>query len=479
MKTIKTILAIAALLSGATCGYAQEILDRPYKPFFSNTRSETNNEVKYKECHLHKAGELEALLGDDISKLDSLVVTGPLADEDFHTMWRASAYGGLTVLNLEDAEFPYNAIPHNAFWYHEEQIIDGTVYYIPLRRVMLPNSLEEIGISSFEWCMSLEQVNMPTSLRLIGERAFMQCSNLKMDKLMIPEGNTQIGELTFYNCPLKCDVTLPSGIKSIGTWAFCQSGITSINLPEGLKTICSGAFHACNFKEITIPSTCTNFPGSEHFRGNLQLEEIILSEGMKTIPEQFLSTCIKLEKVNIPSSVKEIGDQAFYACEKLKSIELPEGLERIGDQAFFHMVSLEEITFPSTLKYLGEESCMLWDNVKKISCKALIPPVCYIDETNPLQTPFGKFKTLPYNCTDAPPLYVPLGTYSAYFEAPGWSYFVMNIHESANLTPASVEISQADMKTANAPMYDMLGREIKSATPGQIYIQNGKKQIRK
>ena len=475
MKTTKTLLALAALLSGATCGYAQEILDLPSKPFYNKTRSETNDDVKFKVCNLQKAGELETLLGDDISELDSLVVTGPLAVEDFHTMWRASAYGGLTVLNLEDADFPDNALPDNAFWYRKEQNIDGVIHYIPLRRVMLPDNVEKIGRSTFEWCMPLEQVNMPASLRLIDDRAFLQCCNLKMDKLVIPDDNTRIGNYTFFNCFLRCNVTLPPGIKSIGEWAFYQSGITSINLPEGLETIGGMAFFGCDFKEITIPSTCTDFQWIQHFCYNLKLEEITLPEGMKKIPDGFLSMCPRLKKVNIPSTVKEIGYHAFYVCEDLKTLELPEGLERIGEQAFFHMTSLEEITFPSTLKYLGEESCALWKNIKKVSSKAMTPPECALVNGDPKNTPFGEITVSGRNCTDAPPLFVPLGTGGAYTKADGWAYFAMNIHESEELTPASVEISEADMETADAPMYDMLGREIKSAAPGQIYIQNGKK----
>ena len=281
----------------------------------------------------------------------------------------------------------------------------------------------------------------------------------------------------FYDCRLNCPVTLPDGIKSIGASAFHQSGITEINLPEGLESIGESAFSLCKLKEVTIPSTCLTLTGSAHFWENLLLTEINLPEGLTAIPDRFASTCASLEKINIPSSVKKIGVRSFYCCEKLKSLELPEGLEEVGEEAFYYMTSLEEMIFPSSLKKLGAMSCMNWNSIKKVGCKAMVPPVCEPDTENPDRSPFGLPKVYDYNCEAGVPLYIPIGTLEAYTQAYGWNYFTVNIHESEDMIPASVEMTVADEDAASAKMYDLMGREISNPVRGQIYILNGKKHV--
>lgn len=66
-------------------------------------------------------GDLAKLLGDNIYKVDSLVVRGTVDDVDFHTLWDASFNGKLSVINMENAEVKNGIIPEDAFW-HSEQL---------------------------------------------------------------------------------------------------------------------------------------------------------------------------------------------------------------------------------------------------------------------------------------------------------------------------------------------------------------------
>lgn len=290
-------------------------------------------------CTTTKADELADLLGESIYYTDSLVVKGPIGKDDFNIMWRASAEGGLSVLNLEYAEFPDNAVPDNAFWNYEEQITGDTLHYLPLRRVILPDNVVKIGNSAFEWC-------------------------------------------------------------------------------------------------------------------------------------------VDLENVNLPSSLKTISDRAFFCCQNLTSINLPEGLECIGNEALRFLSSLEEIVFPSTLKSLGESSCESWDCIRKVSCKAMEPPVCasHIDE--PERTPFGIYNTKSPASRENPVLYVPTGTTKAYGNSFGWDYFSPQIHESDGLSPSSVEMNIKDATRESYQIYDLSGRQITNPSTGQMYIINGKITIK-
>lgn len=448
-----------------------------FKYRLHNLHRANEGEALSREFTLEKAGDLAGLLGDNLLKVESLTLKGNVGADDFATMWKASFEGVLSEIDLSEATLANNEVPDKAFYHLDEQMIDGVFHNIQLYKIKLPDNVERIGMEAFGFCMNLAEVNLPTSLSEIGREAFISCINIDAKSLTIPSKVTEIEEATFYDCRLNCSVTLPDGIKSIGASAFHQSGITAINLPEGLESIGESAFSLCKLTEVTIPSTCLTLSGSAHFWENLALTEINLPEGLTAIPDRFASTCASLQKINIPSTVKKIGERSFYCCEKLKSLELQEGLEEIEAEAFYYMTSLEEMIFPSSLKKLGALSCLKWDSIKKVGCKAIVPPVCEPDPENPYNSPFGIPPVHDYNCEPGVPLLVPIGTLDTYAKSFGWDYFGLDIHESEEMTPASVEMTVADADAADAKMYDLMGREISNPARGQIYIHNGKKHV--
>lgn len=192
-------------------------------------------------------GDLAKLLGDNIYKVDSLVVRGTVDDVDFHTLWDASFNGKLSVINMEYAEVKNGIIPEDAFWHSEQlNIEEGYITLIHLRRIILPNGIKRIEDSAFSYVVNLEDVNIPSELQYIGPSAFEQCENLKTDPLVFPEGFEKLDGSVFANCTnLTGKVVLPSTIKEIGEAAFWRAKISSINLPEGLEKIGEGAFEDC------------------------------------------------------------------------------------------------------------------------------------------------------------------------------------------------------------------------------------------
>lgn len=128
----------------------------------------TRSEVKFKDVTIVQPGTLASVLGDEINDIDSLVVRGPINASDLYTMWSSSFYGGLTILNLEYAQVQDNKLPKDAFWYPSEQLTPGSDYIdcIPLRRIILPEGLEEIGERAFAYAIDLKNINFPSSLKV-------------------------------------------------------------------------------------------------------------------------------------------------------------------------------------------------------------------------------------------------------------------------------------------------------------------------
>lgn len=451
----------------------------PYKEHLAkNTRSE----VKSYDVTLQKSGTLAYILGDKINDIDSLVVRGPINDEDIYTLWRSTFYGVTTVINLQYAQIEGDRIPDEAFCHPNEQFIpeSGWVnyYIIGLRRIILPEGLKELGDCAFYFAKHLEQINFPSSLRRIKEYCFYECRSLNFDTLVIPEGIEEIETCTFVSCQaLTAKVVLPLSLKRIKPLAFFSSKITKCNFPEGLEEIGELAFYATRLKEVTLPSSCVTFNGSGQFSLNLSLEKICFPEGLTTIPRQMVKDCLNLSEVNIPNSVITIGSGAFEGCLSLRNINLPSKLKTIDPRALYSCISLTTLSFPSTMEVLEAECCTNLDSLASIHCAAKKPPVCINSSQNPGYTPFGRYIENGYRSGTNPdiPVYVPIGTADLYRNTWGWDYFT-NFIEIDNFPQSAIDEIYTE-ESRDDTIYDMMGRIISQPVPGQVYIQKGKKLI--
>lgn len=431
-------------------------------------RAEEDHEFSYMEVTTTSVGDLETLLGDKLEDIDSLVVHGPIGAEDFRTMWRASLYGYLSAINLENADIEDGKVPNNAFYHENEQTQDGVFYYLWLRNIILPEGVTVIGDRAFERTYSLSTVHFPSTLRSIGTWAF-QTSNINMDPLVLPEGLEILGDYAFFCCwKLKGKVVLPSTLKRFGDRAFSNNQITEINLPEGLESMGLEALFHTDLKELDVPSTCLTFDflGSQ-FASNRWLERVHLPEGLVEIPRAMFHNCVNLKEVNIPHSVKRIAEEVFTLCISLKEMELPLGVETVDKEAFQAMDSLEQMVFPASIKSLAYRSCIGWTRIKRIYCAAQEPPVAVE----------GTFDT--YDADRQPTVYVPEGTKEKYLAAPGWSGFTHYVEIPLSEFPATAVEAPAivEAEAADDVVYDLMGRRVTIPQSGHIYICNGKKVV--
>ena len=360
-------------------------------------------QASFFDAHVSKYGELEQVLGDKWDKIDSLVVYGPINGADFTTMWKCSFEGKLTVLNLEHAQVENNKIPTRALYKVEKQAVDDPrafqgVIYLPLRRIILPESIQEIGDFAFSR-MEIKQINIPKSLRKFGRSSFSNCHWLSTNPLVIPEGVTSIPPQCFINCQCFKELVLPSTLNTIKELAFYNTRVEKVNFPEGLEHIKAAAFYGCDLIEAILPGTLKELSDGT-FSMCPKLKEIKIAEGITKIPFDFVSYCQSLEKVNIPKSVTVIEDDAFSFC------------------------SLDSIVFPATIEYIGKGAFKDLKKLKKIYSMSPMPPVCYYDPmVNFGDGPFGG--STPSDI----PVYVPIGSGEKYREAFGWNYFT-NIIET-------------------------------------------------
>jgi hypothetical protein len=221
--------------------------------------------------------------------------------------------------------------------------------------VTLPESVATIGEMAFWGCDKLESINLPKTICYIGDGAFEGCQNLK--SIDIPANC--LGEGVFAHCYALSNVTIANGTTEIpaGTFSYC-SALTSLVIPSGVTSIGDGAFNYCtSLTSLVIPesvtsignafASCKGLADKDGFiiindrlyaycgdegssRDDLNLVDVIIPEGVKTIEADAFKWCGSVKSISIPKSVTYIGSGAFYCCGSLKTLTIPDSVTQLG-----------------------------------------------------------------------------------------------------------------------------------------------------
>ncbi|MFR2149295.1 MAG: leucine-rich repeat domain-containing protein [Christensenellales bacterium] len=83
-----------------------------------------------------------------------------------------------------------------------------------LRRVILPESLRQIGEMAFSGCSHLRLLTIPGGVQRVGTLAFAKCSQL--ERVRIEPGVVQLGPSCFSKCAALKRVEMPASVTQIG-----------------------------------------------------------------------------------------------------------------------------------------------------------------------------------------------------------------------------------------------------------------------
>ena len=151
-----------------------------------------------------------------------------------------------------------------------------------------------------------------------------------------------------------------------------------------------------------------------------------------------------LEHFKMPAGVRELGFNAFYAT-MLKEIDLPETIEEFGRNTFNYCLNLTDV-------YMRHKEVPYWISWCVFASK------------------FDVYRTLHLYPGSKP-------KYESYPYTKNWIVYFDNVVE--DLEPTGIHSVTLDKETGNKAIYDLNGRRIQNVPSRGIYIQNGKKMIRK
>ena len=186
---------------------------------------------------------------------------------------------------------------------------------------------------------------------------------------------------------------------------------------------------------------------SHYFKSiDLSGAKVVAYESYKAdmVPDYAFEGNATLEHFKMPAGVRELGFNAFRST-KLKEIDLPETITEFGLNTFNACFELKDV-------YMRHKEAPYWISWCVFAAKGDITRTLHL-------YPGSKAK------------------YEAHSNTKNWIVYFDNVVE--DLEPTGIHSVTLDKETGNKAIYDLNGRRIQNVPFRGIYIQNGKKMIRK
>jgi len=240
-------------------------------------------------------------------------------------------------------------IPDNVY-----KIATGAFYDCRLYRIIMPDTVEQMGHYAFSCSENLTYIKLSSNLEGVSGAAFSCCYNLQ--SIELPDSVEYITGEAFDSCECLSYVKMSKNINEIGDNAFYGcSKLKNLDLPNGLKTIGRSTFSYSGLRKINIPDT-VNYLGDRVFSYCENLKDVSLSNNLKSIPPYTFNNCSALTYVYIPDCVTEVKVGAFINCKNLVSVRLPEGMGKIEANTFSSCEKLSNINLPNSIKEIDQHA---------------------------------------------------------------------------------------------------------------------------
>ena len=252
-------------------------------------KKESADTITSLSVELTHAGSLSEKISEtQASSILELTIKGQMNGDDLTYLHRY--FKSLTTLDLTGVVLhggTFLCSKHKNFYdYADNELAGHTLHIGALREVVLPESIENVVVSSF-------------------------------------------ADIDFGECSDRSEFTRMSG-------AFGGT-LESITVPAGNKHYSS--YNGMLFdKSLTTLLKCP----LAHPR------EVLFPPTLKAINANAFRECSKITEITIPEGVTVVGEKAFYECDSLRSLSFPSTIATIDDDAFAHSYNLTTLACAAT-----------------------------------------------------------------------------------------------------------------------------------
>ena len=248
-------------------------------------------------------------------------------------------------------------------------MVSGADLYVDgavLTEVVVPDGITSVGDFVFSDCDTLTGIVLPDSVISIGKKAFWDCDGLV--SVSVPDSVTAIGEGAFERCSVLTDIHIPKGLKAVNDSAFSQcSVLTSVTLPDTVTRIGDYAFYQCSaLSSVNIPEAVT-YIGYCAFRQCRQLTSVTVPDAVTEIGANAFAYCSGIRELKLGTGLTKLGGGAFLECKRIKELNIPGAVGTVPKGVAENCVSLEKVTLDEGITLIDYEAFAGCTKLKSIS----------------------------------------------------------------------------------------------------------------
>jgi len=279
----------------------------------------------------------------------------------------------------------------------ELEIIDDSAFEgAKIEKVQLNEGLQKMEYGVFAHSDIIE-VNLPDSLKNVGYSTFEYCGKLRSVKL---PANLEEFNRIFYHCPSLQTLHIPKNVKTLWKNIYGLSGCTSLTSitvdPENQYfTAEKGVLYSKSKKKLiaypaakkgtkfSVPKSVTKIAIGA-FSDSRYLQEISMKDKVTACENNVFSNGAALKKVRLPKNLKQLGDKAFSGCRKLQKITIPDNLKTVKKETFDGCTGLKSIILGKKMKKISENAFRDCKSMRKITFRKktwernLTPEKCFV-----------------------------------------------------------------------------------------------------
>lgn len=128
------------------------------------------------------------------------------------------------------------------------------------------------------------------------------------------------------------------------------TNLVKIVIHDGVKKIPDDFVDEFNdLREFIMPDSVVEI-GELSLRRCSNLKNIVLSQNLKTIGRNFLQACTSLENIDIPNKIEKIGKYFLFGCSSLKSLNFSTNVKVIPNGFAANCKSLKKVKIFGPIK---------------------------------------------------------------------------------------------------------------------------------